>query len=470
MDTLVPELFDQLFSRLDHLSFRSLGCASTQFHEVMCAFPTKPRKAVSTSNILHYGGISPGHLTALQRDAIYGGHLRLIDRGILDVENASLKTLVTFRLFDVIETRYDNGTLGPVKATAFIFHCIGNSKPSSRFLLWFFSTFPDCAQRFFVMLATGTMNDVLYNKIVRVVFLSPDRDDALVALFRQEVRNILDVLKASQQRKSIGWNLWSQLLIKAIHKGRLDTAKWIHEEMLSAMPSLASMPQSNVWLGAAGNTEVLSFILENSECSFTESDVFLSLLKSKENGRELDVFNAYKERMKPWFGEIPMEHVTKIVSRRVTVASFKMVEEFVTRTSPERSEAALALVARNLITKLIRKCNNFTLFRYLVERKGYVDLKKWPEEFFTKRPRLHEQDLKYFKLLMASAPEEWEKFCANYHITVYKAYSIGRTKTIVQVYHFLVRAGVKDSELYRAYCREMGRPCVCCNGKCILVA
>lgn len=471
MEILLPELLESFLFRLDALSFRSFGCVSTQFYDAICAFPTKPKKI---KRQVGYGlvGAFPFELGPLHLDALFSGHLRLVS-DVFNVETLSFDFLLFLRLFDVIETRHAEGTLPERKMCEFsIFNRIAYSDVTPRFLYWFFTTFTEEANWFFLSPPADLRYGVL-NKIISIAFLHPDRHDALTALFIQRIPNLFDYVVVARGTFHLVMAAEDILFMDALYSGRSDTMQWVHQQKPSAIVEFGKKTLGFIELGRAKDTDVLSFMMENATGrTFTVYDVVLATLKIPDGRRVWEIFNARMERLDIYTAVPTPSKLEWIGVGKTTVASFKAAMEALTRLynklfkhDLERDMKAFASV---LLSVLVRKCNNFTLFRYVLQQPLKKELLvDWPSDFFTEDRGLHRQDLKYFKLLLARLPEAWESFVHNRDKEAVAKYHISSQRTATDVYRFIRLARVEDSKLYLAYCMELKRPCGCCKGKCL---
>lgn len=468
MEILLPELVDSLLSHLDALSFRSFGSVSTQFYNAVCAFPLKPKKIKRHKLGLIYEEVPT--FTSLQYDALFSGHLRLVS-DVVDIDTASFDFLTFYRLFDAIEMCHAKGTLAArLPKERELFKLVATSQPTPRFLYWLFTTLTNEANWFFT--SSFLMSPGL-NEIISTTFLHPDRHDALTTLFIQRIPDLYEYVVLGRGTYYFVRPPASILFMDALYSGRMDTMQWVHQHRRDAILNFAKIELNDDELGYANDADVLAFVMANApRRTFTTLDVVLAILSIKDGGRVWEIFNAHMENLSVYYLVPQPTHINQLSARKITVTSFRAAMEALSRLHNKlkrpNSDGTLKSFATNVLRSLIGKCNNFTLFRYILLQQPLNRelLANWPTCFFFYDRVLHRQDLKYFKLLLEHFPQEWETFVHDYRTAATVKYSTSTRKTVTDVYQFITLAGAKDHELYRAYCREIKRPCNCCNGKC----
>lgn len=470
MEALLPDLLDSLLSLLDEQSFMSFGCTSTRFYDAICATHTKPPRIKKFYNS-RYSDIDDLGLELFEHNAVLSGHVRLLP-DTMAVETLSVEFLITHHLYDVLKERHANGTLVLPEDFTCLFDCLSRSHPTAQFLYWFFTTFPDAVE--WLLPGTGDIGNIIcLIHILDIVFLSHDRHDLLVEFVKKRRRRLLDEWFDYDGIIHRMPGKAHRFLRLAIKNDRVDTLKWIHECRPDEMESLTD--ETPFALGGdrqKGRPECVSFVLENSRCTFSVIHAVDSVLKSKEPGQARDVFIAYIDSLDRRF-QIPYDHfVLKNFTRKVTVASYRIAKEVLVKMLRHRGADVLSIgvaehsLGKRILHRLTKKCDNFAVFRFLIQEEK-IQLIDWPYLFFCHKRELHGQDLKYFKLLLLDTPEGWAKFVSDDEKSTRKKYGVLDTRSFSSVYHFITLAGAEDPELYRAYCREMGRPCQCCLGKCI---
>lgn len=470
MQSLLPKSLNLVLSLLDDFSFASLGCTSTQFYNAICDASVQPLK-VRSHELLEdrYPDIYE-RMAPFQRDAQLRGHIRLLG-DLIDIDSCDDKLLATLGLFDVIRERCENGTLDITNGKCHLFGWLMTSDPPLNFLYWLLTTYPAYANLFIVMARLALPDE--FFPLLLTIFVSSQRHDALVAFIKNfDITTLPSKYKMTPRRTLLESMIRTcvsdtgrlrNLLELAIANGRLDTIKWIHEEMPDALKKSFSRLKQGEAIGLALlETEVVSYMLNASGCSFDLGDLFFALLKAKEPVRMLEVFEANEDRMH-WHLDIASFGYLMIGLQlgNVTTHSYDFAMKTVKRKCKEQCVVDTGEWKKDtnsrLLQNLIRTCVNFDLFCHLLRRVKTL-LLKWPYEFFTPHRTLQGQDLKYFQRLLTHKPTAWARFIEDDETPIDRKYQIEPTRTLGAVRHFLSRAATEDPELERAYSRENGRP------------